>query len=366
MTKHVKKISIALLISLSAVACKKETIDTTTGTFVESGAAIITNEGNFGSNNGSVSFISRNGVVTNYIYENANNGINLGDVVQSYTRVGDKGIICINNSQKIEIVDARTFKHIATIADTSATQNTSYVRYALGINDTKAYVTNGNFDGEVEVLNLNTNTIVKSINVGKGPEQLVAVGTQVYVCNSGGFDVDSTVSVIDATTDAVTSTIRVGDIPTKVVKDAQNNIWVLCAGQSDYSNYPIINKLSPSKLVRINTSTNTVDRSFTLIDTGNPSYVVNLAIGDNGRKVYYSVSDKVYALEISATTTPAAPIISGREFYGLTASPYNNQVWGLQAPNFTSGGYVFRYSATGSLIDSLQVGIGPNNAYFNQ
>jgi len=366
MKKMTKKISVFMLVCLSVISCKKEEDNNNTvGTFVESGSAIVVNEGNFGGNNGSVSFINRNGVATNFIYESANGGINLGDVLQSYTVVGNKGIICVNNSFKIEIVDARTFKHIATIVDTTATQNTSYVRYALGISDTKAYVTNGNFSGEIEVLDLTTNTITKSINVGKGPEQLAMVGSNVYVCNSGGFDVDSTVSVVNAATDVVTSTINVGDIPTKIVRDAQNNVWVLCAGQSDYSNYPLINKLSPSKLVRINTSSNTVDKSFTLIDAGNPSYVVNLAIGDNGRKVYYSVSDKIYALDITSGSLPAAPIIAGRSFYGLAASPYNNQIWGLQAPNFTSGGYVFRYKADGSLIDSVKVGIGPNSAVFN-
>ena len=237
MNKMTKKISLFILVCISIISCKKEdTNDTTTGTFTESGSAIVVNEGNFGSSNGSVSFVDRNGLVTNYIYENANAGINIGDVVQSYTRIGNKGIICVNNSFKIEIVDARTFKHLATIVDSSATQNTGYLRYALGISDTKAYVTNGNFAGEVEVIDLTTNTIMKSISIGKGPEQLVIVNNNVYVCNSGGFDVDSTVSIIDATTDAVTATVNVGDIPTKIVRDAQNNVWVLCAGQSDYSN----------------------------------------------------------------------------------------------------------------------------------
>lgn len=367
MNKMTKKISVFMLVCLSIISCKKEeNKDGNIGTYLESGSAIVVNEGNFGSSNGSISYIDRNGKATNFIYENANNGINLGDVIQSYTAVGTKGIICVNNSFKIEIVDARTFKHIATIVDTTSTQNTSYVRYALGINDNKAYVTNGNFAGEVEVIDLTTNTIVKSINVGKGPEQLAMVGNNVYVCNSGGFDVDSTVSIINATTDVVTSTINVGDIPTKIVKDAQNNVWVLCAGQSDYSMYPIINKLSPSKLIRINTTTNTVDRSFSLINAGNPSYVVNLAIGNNGRTIYYSVSDKIYALDITSNTLTTTALISGRNFYGLAASPFSNQVWALQAPNFTSSGYVFRYASTGALIDSVKVGIGPNSAVFNQ
>lgn len=366
MKKVNQKISMILLLCLSIIACnKEEEKNDTLGTFIESGSAIITNEGSFGSNNGSVSFINRNGVVTNYIYENANSGMNLGDVVQSYTRVGNKGIICVNNSHKIEIVDARTFKHIATIVDTSATNHTSYVRYALGVTNDKAYVTNGSSAGEVVVINLTTNTISTSINVGKGSEQLEQAGNNVYVANSGGWSIDSTVSIINSTTDAVSSTIKVGDIPTKLVKDAQNNIWVLCAGQSDWSSWPNITKLTPSKIVRINSTTNTIDKSFTLINSGSLSYELNIAVGDNGRKIYYSISDNVYALDITASALPTTPIISGRSFYGLAASPYNNQIWGLRAPNFSSGGYVFRYNATGGLIDSIQVGIGPNNAAFN-
>ena len=103
-----KKILIIVLFSTLFFSCKKEdNQNNTIGTYAESGSAIVVNEGNYGSNNGSVSFVDRNGLVTNYIYENANSGINLGDVIQSYTRIGNKGIICVNNSFKIEIVDAK-------------------------------------------------------------------------------------------------------------------------------------------------------------------------------------------------------------------------------------------------------------------
>lgn len=365
MKKITQKIALSILLALSITSCKKEN-NNYSQTFIESGSAIVVNEGNFGSSNASISYIDRDGVASNYIYEAANSGINIGDIIQSYTTVGTKGIICVNNSNKIEIVDARTFKHIATIIDNTASQNTSYVRYAIGVSNTKAYVTNGNSAtgdvGEVEVIDLNTNTITKSINVGKGPEQLAIFGNSVYVCNSGGYNVDSTVSVINIANDVVTATINVGDIPTKIVKDAQNNLWVLCKGQApDY-----ITNTTPAKLVRINTTTNTVDRSFVLINAGSPTiYNMNLAIGDNGRKVYYSLADNVYVLDITTPAISTMPLISKDNLYGLSASPYNNQIWVLQAPNFTSSGYVFRYNATGSLIDSIKVGIAPNGAFFN-
>lgn len=367
MNKNNIKFKMAMLLLFGIFSsCNKEEKDIVqVNTYNAPNSAIVVNEGNFGSNNGSISFINSDGVSYNYIYESANAGMSIGDVIQSYTVVGTKGIICVNNSNKIVIVDARTFKHIATITDNSTAQSTNYTRYALGINDNKAYVSNGKMNGNIVVLDLTTNTIASNITVGKGPEQLAIIGNNVYVCNSGGFDVDSTVSVINATNDVVESTIKVGDIPTKLVKDAQNNIWVLCAGQTDYSAWPNISKQTAAKLVRINTATNTVDKSFVLINAGMPSNILNLTIGDNGRKLYYSIGDKIYEQPITNAALSTTPIISGRDYYGLAASPFTNQIWALYVPNFISSGYVLRYSNTGVLIDSIQVGIGPNNVFFN-
>ena len=64
----------------------------------------VTNEGNFGSGNGSVSFISNNGSVQNDVFYNTNM-FYLGDVVQSMTTANDKGYIVVNNSGKVEVVD---------------------------------------------------------------------------------------------------------------------------------------------------------------------------------------------------------------------------------------------------------------------
>ena len=353
---------IALLLIVFVASCQKEKQDDRIGTYAESGSAIVVNEGAFGNNNGSVSFIDRNGKVTNNIFELANGGASLGDVVQSYTLVGNKGIICVNNSTKVEIVDARTFKRLGTITDAA---KTNYARYAVGVNNDKAYVSNGSSDGIVAVINLNDYTITKTIEVGKGPEQMVLSSNKVYVCNSGGWDIDNTLSVINTATETVDATITVGNVPTKIVKDALGYLWVLCTGGSDYSDYLNVTKLGDAKLVRINTSSNTIDKSFTLINAGETSIGLDLTIGDNGRTIYYAVGDNVYALGINESTLPTTALFAKNNIYGLSASPYNNQIWAMQAPNFSSGGYVFRYSSIGSLIDSIKVGIGPNNAVFN-
>ena len=54
------------------------------------------------------------------------------------------------------------------------------------------------------------------------PEQLAVVGSRLFVTNGGG----NTVTVINTTTDAVESTITVGDGPNSVVADRDGNVWV--------------------------------------------------------------------------------------------------------------------------------------------
>ena len=79
-----KKINAIVGILFFAIifSCKKEE-EISLGGFAKSGSAIITNEGAFGSSNGSISFLE-NSKITNNIFEAANSGLNVGDVVQYY------------------------------------------------------------------------------------------------------------------------------------------------------------------------------------------------------------------------------------------------------------------------------------------
>ncbi len=348
-----------LVAAIFITSCKKDVIDLS-GTFIEDGSAIVVNEGNFTHNNGSLSYIDRNGNVTNNIFETIN-GIAVGDVVQSYSRTDRYGIICVNNSQKIEIVDARTFKSVATITD-----GTDYPRYSLPVSDEKVYVTNGSFTGKVIVLNLNNFTVAKTIAVGDGPEELVMIGTKVYVANSGGFGTDHTVSVIDANSDAELTRINVGDNPTDIEKDAAGNIWVLCKGYVTYDPPTYApNRNSAAKLVHINTTTNTVDKQLELVAADNDwSTADNLEMGGNGNTLYFSIDDNIYQMPTVSVTIPPLPFFK-QWIYGLEINPATNDIWALDAGSFTSAGYVFKYSAIGQKLDSMKVGIGPNFIYFN-
>lgn len=71
------------------------------------------------------------------------------------------------------------------------------------------YVT-GLFTNRVYKLSLQTNSVVKSLEVGAAPQGLCSDGTRLYVCNIGGYYnnyVNSSVSVIDLAFFAVMATV---------------------------------------------------------------------------------------------------------------------------------------------------------------
>ena len=77
-----KLLLIALSISV-LFSCQKED-NNSVDNYIEPGSALVVNEGGFTKNNGSISFITLSKTVKNNIFEQSNNGLTIGDVVQSF------------------------------------------------------------------------------------------------------------------------------------------------------------------------------------------------------------------------------------------------------------------------------------------
>ncbi|MEA3316518.1 MAG: hypothetical protein U9R54_01010 [Bacteroidota bacterium] len=103
------------------------------GEFVN--GVFISNEGNFGAGNGSISFYSVKGdSVSNNIFSKLNNRP-LGDVVQSVKVFDNNAYIVVNASNKVEVVKYNDFVENGVITELSQP------RYFAGISSDKAYVT---------------------------------------------------------------------------------------------------------------------------------------------------------------------------------------------------------------------------------
>lgn len=314
----------------------------------------IVNEGSFNNNNGSISFIDEtNGSIINDIFFAANQRP-LGDIVQSFSISNDTlGIIVVNNSAKLEFVSLRTFQSIREPL------NVIYPRFFLQVTGEKGYLTSGNLEGKVYVTDLRTMNIEDSINVGYGPETLLKSGNRVYVANSGGWDSDSTISIINVSSDEVEGTIYVEKVPVDMILDKDNFIWVYCKG---YTNYADIE--TDSYLQKINMDDNSImwqGRVGSALDYS--TVPAKCAVSSDGATIYYTRPDGIYSLDAANPVLSEEPVIPGN-YYGLDVHPENGRIYVFETV-FTGNGTMKVFEPDGTLFEEGIVGIGPNAAVFN-
>jgi hypothetical protein len=351
MKNQLTKVMVIGLVALSVWNCKTSDPEPTP---YESGVFIL-NSGNFSSNNGTVSFLSRNSntVATN-IFQSANPSLSLSGGVQGYTEVNGKGLILVDNStagqDKVEIVESGTFVSRATLK-TPDIENPRQVIQA-GLN--KAYVScwdvSGDFSkgtfykdpGYIAVVDLNTSTVSKKIPAVKGVERMVLAGSEVFV-GSTSYSGDKTLLIIDANTDMVKDKLDFGATPEPIALDADGKVWIL-AGKD---------------LARVNPSSRLVEKRLTFAAAPG-----SVTINADKRAFYYTLSGKTYRLPIDATTASGSQVVA-RSFSALGVDPVTKRVYGSQSPLlYTQAGYVLRYEEGGALIDSVKAEIAPTGFYF--
>lgn len=331
-------------------ACNKEDknlpkVDFSAGIF-------IVNEGAFPLGTGTITFYDPVEKISKQDIFESINGRPLGNIAQSMTLFNGKGYIVVNNASKVEVVDAATFKSVATI--TGLTNPSQF----LVVDSSKAYVTD--WVGKVSVIDLKTNTISKNIIAGTGPDAMVKSGNYVYVANTGGFSADSTVTVIDFTIDKVIKTIKVGDVPSGMVVDGNSRIWVMCKGKSYVPSWPD----TPGQLVSIDPVNLTADIRYKFVSTGD--HPEKLVINKQKSILYFLFNNGIYRYNIASGGAAPEKLVS-RYFYGLGYENKTGYLYASDAKNFNSNGIVLRINADdGSTVDSIPAGIVPRGFAFKE
>lgn len=345
-----KKLLLFMLVAMAMLtACEEENPTPELVSNFKNGVFVI-NEGT--QNNGSLSFFSKDSLVmTNTIFSTLT-GKNLGQYFQSMTIIGSKAYLVVNGSQKIEVFNLKDKTNSKTIL------GLSYPRYMVAVDDSRAYISNGNGFSQdyIYVLNTNTDEISDSIAIGTGPETFLKNGEDIYVACKGGFMNNDRVFVIDSKTNTVTDTIVVGDAPADFAKDAHGDIWVLANGRTIYdANWQPTGSV-PGKLVKIDPSTKaivkTIDFSAPIAGFGTN----NLAISKDGMTLYIN-NASVEAYNIASDTKTA--FIDNTFWYGIDVDPNTGKIWGT-----TFAGKVFVYNETGNREAEYQASAGANACIF--
>lgn len=337
-------------LAFSLQSCKPDETDNTPAAKNYANGVFITNEGPFQSGSGTVAFWSRDNQTRETDIYNAVNKVPLGNIVQSITVSFGKAYVVVNNANKVAVVDAKTFENKGSI------ENLALPRFFVGVSETKGYISEWiSFSGQgrVSVVDLTTNTVTSTITVGVLPEEMVYLGGKLYVANSN----DSTISVINTQTDAVESTITVGDWPSGIEADQNGNLWVLCSGVPSWTGSAAT---SPT-LVKFNPASPNAQTTFDFgTPDNNPS---RLTINGTRDRLYYIYNGGVYDFSINATALNSNPVIA-RGFYGIGVDPVDGNVYGADAGNFTSVGKVVKYNTSYTAVDSFSTDIAPSGFWF--
>lgn len=370
------KLFYLLLAALSLTACRTDSSDDTPiidpPQQIEAVAGLyILNEGNFGANKASLDYFDfKTGTLSQGLFAKANPDAvkGLGDVGNDILIYGSKMYIVVNNSNKVEVVDAKTIKSLKTIninqpRSLTATNGKVYVSSYDGPNDP---ATNTQFGKVAEVDTLSM-AITREATVGHHPEELTAVGSNLYVTNSyitlNPTPVyENTISKVDLNSFKQISLIPVAKNLSRIKHDDQGNLYVVSNG--DYNTIP-------ANLYKVDPNTETVTKTYNVPMT-------NFTIYKNQLYYYGYIFnnttfdfDKTFGIIDLKTNTQTATHIFDTQYEsqiqapnGIAINPENGNILIADAVNFSSNGFVYSFSQDGKLNWKQQVGIIPGHFAF--
>ena len=312
----------------------------------------VLHEGGFLQGNASVSYLNMGlDSVTNNVFSSVNSAP-LGDTAQSLTFNDDLAYIVVNNSQKVEVVNKNTFESVATV--NSDLLNPRYIAFA----NNKGYITNWgdgtNADDDyIAVLDLENFEVESTIAVPEGPEWIISKDNKLYVAHQGGFGQNNIVSVIDATSNTIETSITVADRPNSM-QIVGNDLWVLSGGNPSWTGNETAGQLD-----KIDLSSDAVTQTLTFGLVEHPSY-----LSTDGQALYYVLDGNVFKMASNASSLPTNASIEGVSFYDMTV--YDNKLYAVDAKDFASPGSLEVYDlSNNSSLGSFEVSIIPGGVYFN-
>ncbi len=332
----------------------------------------LLNEGNMGSNKASLDYFNYDyGIYYKNIYPERNPGVvkELGDVGNDLQIYGDKLYAVINCSHFVEVMDLHTAQHITQIS----IPNCRYITFHKGYAYVTSYAGPVQIDpnarlGYVAKIDTTTMKVVDECVVGYQPEEMAVVGDKLYVANSGGYrapNYDNTVSVIDLNSFTEIKKIQVAVNLHRLEADKYGNLYVSSRG--DYKDVP-------SKTFVIDTRTDQVKKEIPNLPTsemtlGGDSLFVcstewNQHTGTNtvSYAIYDLKKEKVVSRNFIKDHTEKQIVVP----YGIAVNMEQNEFYVTDAGNYVTPGKLHCYTLDGFLKWSVTTGDIPAHIAFTK
>lgn len=221
--------------------------------------------------------------------------------------------------------------------------------YSLCIANNKIYVTNGPASN-VAVVDKDNLSTIKTINVGTNPQEIFSAFSKVYVCNAGNYVTphDSTVSVIDARTDAVIKTITLRNSPSSIAMSNDNYLLIGCQGSNG-----MIFMVDPNYFVKLD--------SFDLSNRG--GFGKDISVDANSFDIYFiSYDNKIVKLSLYSGASQVIidnPSPASVNYYGYVFDSKTKNHYVANARNFVSSGLIYKFDYAGNMLSFYTTGIAP-------
>jgi len=377
-TTSIKHLLLAgLSCSILITACRQEEqvippvitpVDTPALKTVVKGVYLM-NEGNMGSNKATLDYYDY--LTGNYkknIYAEANPNVvkEMGDVGNDIQVYGSKLYAVINVSNKVDVLDVATAKHLGEI-------NVLNCRYITFHKD-KAYISS--YAGPVKidtkapigvVVEVDTATlkVTRKVEVGYQPEEMAIINGKLYVANSGGYRVpnyDRTVSVIDLNTFKEIKKIDVAINLHRLKADKYGDIYVTSRG--DYKNVP-------SRLFLIDSKTDQVKKQFdiaasNLCIAGDTAYIYGSEFNYDTFKwtISYNMVDVKQETVIGKNFITDGTTNDIEMPYGIAVNPITKEIFMTDAKDYVSPGTLYSFTKEGKMKWSVTTGDIPAHFAF--
>jgi len=301
----------------------------------------VASEGTYGDSNGSISVYAEE--------EKIQTVESLGDVVQSILIDDDKLFVIVNNSHLIKRYTIT--ESGLNLPGIEISTNNSSPREMVIVNN-KLYFTNWN-SSDIKVLDLVTFSIISSIPLDGIPEDIVSKDEDLYVSISQLelYDTNngSTVVQININTEEITNTYEVGRGPEKMLID-NDNLWI---SRTFYSS-DWASASYGSSLINLGTD------EISIIDYG-----MGMICGGNilkfNNQIYRTVNGGVAPLETDLNLDIASKMGSYQNLYSASSSNGNLL---LGTSDYVAPDTVYIHDQLGDLIRELPVGVLPRDFAF--
>lgn len=318
-------------------SCKDSVCENRNGDY--SKGIFVVNEGPFGGTGTITWHDPATGTTVQDVFAEENDCATLGQFVQSLTFHNGKGYIVVNGANKVVVVDARTFRLLDTIGGLELPR---FFQPAPG-NPGIAYVTQWGADGlsgSIAVIDLNNNNVIKTIPTGSGPEKMLALNSDVlYVANSGGYGVDSTVVVFSMFVEQVQHRFTVGGKnPACLARLTTGAAFALCKGYYD----------DPSSAGWLG------DFGPNTVGIPTDKYADDLVASPDGTTLYFLGGGAIWSYKDNAVSK-----LFDFPAYGLACHPTTGNLYCADGKDFNSAGEVVIYKPDGTKVGAFPTGIAP-------